>query len=85
MEFRTQLYSDLQPLLEPPQLPDTGVWTIEEVLRTSPSIVVLAIQRASGELSVAPRRQSQLAVGDTLIVMGHKDELEAIHPLKTDV
>ncbi|MCH8814009.1 MAG: potassium channel protein [Chloroflexi bacterium] len=54
--------------------------TIEEVLTTSPTIVVLAIQRASGELSVDPQRQAQLAVGDKLIVMGREDELEAIHP-----
>jgi voltage-gated potassium channel len=54
--------------------------TIEEVLTTSPTIVVLAIQRENGELSVGPPRQSQLDVGDKLIVMGSKKELEAIHP-----
>jgi len=53
--------------------------TIEEVLTTSPTIVVLAIQRARGELSVGPGRQSLLDVGDKLIVMGRQDELAAIH------
>jgi len=53
--------------------------TIEEVLATSPTMAVLAIQRASGEISVGPRRQSQLDVGDRLIVLGPQAELEAIH------
>ena len=53
--------------------------TIDELLATSPTIVVLAIQRARGELSVGPQRQSLLDVGDKLIVMGRQDDLAAIH------
>ena len=53
--------------------------TIEEVLMTSPTVVVLAIQRASGELSVGPQPYSPLDVGDKLIVKGSQSELEAIH------
>jgi len=53
--------------------------TIEEILTTSATIAVLAIQRAGGEISVGPQRQSQLDVGDTLIVLGPQAELEAIH------
>jgi len=52
--------------------------TIAEVLMSSPMIVVLAIQRAHGELSVGPQPQSQLEVGDRLIVKGSQSELEAI-------
>lgn len=53
--------------------------TIEEVLTSSPTTVVLAVQRARGELSVGPSPQSLLDVGDKLIVMGRQEELEAIH------
>ena len=52
--------------------------TIEELLATSPAVVVLAIQRASGEISVGPQPQSQVDAGDKLIMMGREDELETI-------
>lgn len=54
--------------------------TIDEVLKTCPTIVVLGVQRATGELTVGPPRQTRLSVGDTLILMGEEEELESIRP-----
>lgn len=54
--------------------------TIEEVLKGCPTIVVLAVQHSTGELTVGPPRLTRLSVGDKLIVMGQEDELESIRP-----
>lgn len=58
--------------------------TIDEVLKTCPTIVVLGVQRATGELTVGPPRQTRLSVGDTLILMGEEEELESIRPAKRE-
>jgi voltage-gated potassium channel len=58
--------------------------TIDEVLKTCPTIVVLGVQRATGELTVGPPRQTRLSVGDKLILMGREEELESIHPARRE-
>ena len=54
--------------------------TVHDVLHTCPSVVVLAVQRAGGELSVGAPSNTVLAEGDRVIVMGQEEELEAIKP-----
>lgn len=56
--------------------------TIEEVLKQCPTIVVLGVRHATGELTVGPPRQTRLAIGDKLIVMGEEEDLESIHPVR---
>ena len=56
--------------------------SIAEILRTSPTTVVLAIQQPSGELAVGPAPETELAIGDTLILMGREEELESIRPVR---
>ena len=56
--------------------------SIAEVLRTSPTTVVLAVQGSDGDLAVGPGPETQLAVGDTLILIGREEELESIRPVK---
>lgn len=56
--------------------------SIAEVLRTSPTTVVLAIQKPNGELAVGPAPAAELAVGDTLILIGREEELESIRPIR---
>ena len=62
--------------------PESGLRgrTIHEVLHTLRSVVVLGLQRASGELKVGPESDTILETGDRVIVMGEEEDLEAIRP-----
>ncbi len=57
-----------------------GGRTIEDVMQCCREAVVLGVQRASGAIQVGPRGNTELEVGDRLIVMGEEAELEAIRP-----
>ncbi len=57
-----------------------GSRTIEDVMQACRGAAVLAVQRATGAIQVGPSGNSQLAVGDRLIVLGDEAELEAIRP-----
>lgn len=54
--------------------------TVHDVLHTCPSVVVLAVQRPTGEVDVAAPGETVLKEGDRVIVMGLEDELEKIRP-----
>lgn len=54
--------------------------TIHDVLHTCPSVIVLGLQSATGELTVGPDRVTVLRIGDRIIVMGEEQELEQIRP-----
>lgn len=54
--------------------------TIHDVLHTCPSVVVLAVQKATGELAVGAPSDTVLREGDRVIVMGQEEELETIRP-----
>lgn len=54
--------------------------TIHDVLHTCPSVVVLAVQKATGELAVGAPSDTVLREGDRVIVMGEEEELETIRP-----
>jgi len=54
--------------------------TVHDVLHSCPSVVVLALQKPTGELSVGAPSETVLAEGDRVIVMGQEAELEAIRP-----
>jgi voltage-gated potassium channel len=54
--------------------------TINDVLNSAASVIVLGLQSATGELQVGPPSESVLRVGDRVIVMGKEEELEAIRP-----
>ncbi len=54
--------------------------TIHDVLHDCRTIVVLGLQKTSGELVVGPPSDALLAEGERVIVMGLEDELEAIRP-----
>ena len=45
-----------------------------------PSVVVLGLENAAGELRVGPPSDTVLRLGDRVIVMGQETELEAIKP-----
>ena len=57
--------------------------TIHDVLHTCPSVIVLAVQKATGELAVGAPSDTVLSEGDRVIVMGQEKELEAIRPSRT--
>jgi voltage-gated potassium channel len=54
--------------------------SIHDVLHTCPSVVVLAVQKSTGELAVGAPSDTMLREGDRVIVMGQEDELETIRP-----
>ena len=54
--------------------------TIHDVLHTCETVSVLGLQKPTGELQVGPSAQTQLRLGDRIIVMGQEEELEAIRP-----
>ena len=54
--------------------------SIHDVLHTLRSVVVLGLQRPSGELKVGPESDTVLEVSDRAIVMGQEADLEAIRP-----
>jgi len=54
--------------------------TIHDVLHTCPSVVVLAVQKANGELAVGAPSTTVLQEGDRVIVMGKEEELERVRP-----
>jgi voltage-gated potassium channel len=54
--------------------------TIHDVLHQFPSIVVLGLENAAGELRVGPPSDTTLRLGDRVIVMGREDELERVRP-----
>ena len=54
--------------------------TIHDVLHTLRSVVVLGLQRPSGDLKVGPESDTVLEIGDRVIVMGQEGDLEAIRP-----
>ncbi len=57
-----------------------GGRTIEDVMGSSRSAVVLGVQRATGAIQVGPRGDARMEAGDRLIVLGEEAELEAIRP-----
>ena len=54
--------------------------TVHDVLHTCPSVVVLAVHKATGELAVGAPSETVLSEGDRVIVMGQEEELETIRP-----
>jgi voltage-gated potassium channel len=56
--------------------------TIHDVLHASETIVVMGLQKANGQLQVAPPATTALEAGDKVIVMGSEDELEQIRPVR---
>ncbi len=54
--------------------------TVHDVLHTCPSVVVLAVQKSTGELAVGAPSDTVLREGDRVIVMGQEEELETIRP-----
>jgi voltage-gated potassium channel len=55
--------------------------TIHEVLHEFPSVVVLGLENASGELQVGPPVDTVLRMGDRVILVGQEKELESIGPV----
>jgi voltage-gated potassium channel len=56
--------------------------TIHDVLHQFPSIVVLGLENAAGDLHVGPAVDTVLGMGDRVILMGQEGELEAIRPVR---
>jgi voltage-gated potassium channel len=56
--------------------------TIYDLLHKSRTIVVLGLQKATGQLQVGPPSSTVLEAGDKVIVMGEEDELERIRPVR---
>jgi voltage-gated potassium channel len=51
---------------------------IEEALTGCRDVVVLALRKAEGRLSVGPPRSTRLELGDTLVIIGEEDDLRGI-------
>jgi len=49
---------------------------VESKLRPVYNLIIIAIKKHSGEMIYNPRAETQLTVGDTLIVVGKKSDLE---------
>ncbi len=58
--------------------------TIHDVLHACRSVVVLGLQRPTGELKVGPASDTVLEAGDRVIVMGEEEELETIRPARAE-
>jgi voltage-gated potassium channel len=56
--------------------------TIHDVLHQFPSVVVLGLESAAGDLRVGPASDTVLRMGDRVILMGQESELEAIRPVR---
>jgi voltage-gated potassium channel len=56
--------------------------TIHDVLHQFPSVVVLGLESAAGDLRVGPASDTVLSMGDRVILMGQESELEAIRPVR---
>ncbi len=56
--------------------------TIHDVLHQFPSVVVLGLESAAGDLRVGPASDTVLRMGDRVILMGQEGELEAIRPVR---
>lgn len=56
--------------------------TIHDVLHQFPSIVVLGLENAAGDLRVGPATDTVLRMGDRVILMGQESDLEAIRPVR---
>jgi len=56
--------------------------TIHDVLHQFPSVVVLGLDSAAGDLRVGPASDTILRMGDRVILMGQESELEAIRPVR---
>lgn len=59
-----------------------GKTLTEAAIGEGRDVLVLAIQHAGGEMSVAPRGEERLRSGDTVILLGHSDDLKRLgaHP-----
>lgn len=64
------------------EVSDLAGRTIHDVLHRFPSVVVLGLENAAGDLRVSPPSDTELRLDDRVIVMGQEDELEAIRPGK---
>jgi len=62
------------------EVSDLAGRTIHDVLHRFPSVVVLGRENAAGGLRVGPPSDTELRLGDRVIVMGQEEELEAIRP-----
>jgi voltage-gated potassium channel len=56
--------------------------TIHDILHACKTVVVLGLQKPSGELTVGPGTDTVLEAGDRVIVMGQEAELEQIRPAR---
>jgi voltage-gated potassium channel len=55
---------------------------VRHVLEVSPHVTVLGLQRASGDLVVAPRAEERLDLGDVLIIVGPEHEIAGVTRLR---
>jgi len=62
--------------------PESGLAgrTIHDLLHDCRTVVVLALQKTSGEMTVGPPAGAKLEEGDRVIVMGEEEDLETIRP-----
>ncbi len=60
--------------------PESGLAgrTVHDVLHPCPRVIVLGIQRPSGEVDVGPPSTTVVNIGDRIIVVGPESELETI-------
>ena len=64
------------------EVSDLAGRSIHDILHSCPSVVVLGLQSATGDLRVGPPNDTVLRMGDRIILMGQESELEAIRPVR---
>jgi voltage-gated potassium channel len=62
-----------------------GVNLLESGIRQDLNIIIVAIRKSDGEMMFNPSSQTRMEKGDTLIALGHRDDLEELkHTLSGD-
>jgi len=61
-----------------------GVNLVESGIRQDLNIIVIAIRKGDGEMTFNPSSLTKIEVGDTLIALGHKDDLMALKRLLSE-
>ncbi len=63
--------------------PLVGASLMESGIRQEMNVMIIGIRKAGGEMLFNPSSQSQIEAGDTLIALGHRDDLEKLSAILT--
>lgn len=55
-----------------------GVSLMDSGIRQEMNVIIIGIRKAGGEMTFNPSSQTRIEAGDTLIALGHRDDLEKL-------